>query len=202
MSSTVTITETVRKATADDAARLAETIAAAFYADPVMSWCYPDDDARAALLTPSFRALLDYTLPHGGVDTVHDEAGAAIWVPPEAELDEESLAGELGEISGEYTERVFTLLELLGAHHPQEEPHQYLFVLGTRPERQSQGIGSTLLRAVLSTCDETGTPAYLEATSERNRDLYRRHGFAVTEVLALPDGPPLWCMWRTPKDAS
>jgi hypothetical protein len=24
-------------------------------------------------------------------------------------------------------------------------------------------------------------------------------GFEVTEVITLPDGPPLWCMWRTPR---
>jgi hypothetical protein len=42
-------------------------------------------------------------------------------------------------------------------------------------------------------------PAYLEATSERNRDLYRRHGFVDREVLELPDDcPPLYPMWRDP----
>lgn len=75
-------------------------------------------------------------------------------------------------------------------------------MLGTRPESQSRGIGSALLRSALTDCDRTGMPAYLEATSERNRNLYQRHGFEVSEILALPDGPPLWCMWRTPRTAA
>lgn len=41
---------------------------------------------------------------------------------------------------------------------------------------------------MLTDCDRTGMPAYLEATSERNRDLYQRHGFEVSEVVTLPDG--------------
>ncbi|MPY77450.1 MAG: GNAT family N-acetyltransferase [Actinophytocola sp.] len=198
MSSTVAITETVRKASPSDLDRLADTLAAAFFADPVMSWCYPDTDRRAAILSPCFRILVEATLPHGGVDTVADEVAGAIWVPPDAELDEERLAADLGEASEEYAERLFTLLGLLDEHHP-HEPHEYLFVLGTRPDWQSRGIGSALLRSVLPECDRTGMPAYLEASSERNRNLYQRHGFDLTEVITLPDGPPLWCMWRAPE---
>lgn len=199
MSGTTAITDTVRKASPSDLDRLADSLAAAFFTDPVMAWCYPDDDRRAVILTPSFRTLVDATLPHGGVDTVTDGVAGAIWVGPDAELDEERLAADLGTTSEEYAERVFTLLGLLDEHHPHHEPHQYLFVLGTRPEWQSHGLGSSLLRSVLTECDLTGMPAYLEATSERNRNLYLRHGFEVSEVVTLPDGPPLWCMWRTPR---
>lgn len=202
MSSTVAITDTVRKAATEDVDRLADSLAAAFFTDPVMSWCYPDTDRRATILSPSFRILVEATLPHGGVDTVADEVAGAIWVGPDAELDEEGLAADLGAASEEYAERLLTLLGLLDEHHPHHEPHQYLFVLGTRPEAQSRGIGSALLRSVLIDCDRTGMPAYLEATSERNRNLYQRHGFEVSEVVTLPDGPPLWCMWRTPRTAA
>lgn len=198
MSSTVVLAETVRKAADADVGRLADTLAAAFFTDPVMSWCYPDADQRSAILPAAFRLILEAARPHGGVETVADEIAGAIWIPPAAEIDEEQLAVDLGRVSGPYAERVFTLLELLDAHHPQHEPHQYLFVLGTRPGWQSRGIGSALLRSVLADCDSDGVPAYLEATSERNRQLYARHRFDVTDVVTLPDGPPLWYMWRNP----
>jgi hypothetical protein len=29
--------------------------------------------------------------------------------------------------------------------------------------------------------------------------LYERHDFEVTEEFELPDGPPLWRMWREPR---
>jgi len=46
--------------------------------------------------------------------------------------------------------------------------------------------------------DAARLPAYLEANHPRNRDLYQRHGYQVRSVIELPDGPPLWTMWRTP----
>jgi hypothetical protein len=52
---------------------------------------------------------------------------------------------------------------------------------------------------VLEICDHDRVPAYLEATSERNKALYLRHGFEVMSELKLPDGPPMWPMWRAPR---
>ena len=46
--------------------------------------------------------------------------------------------------------------------------------------------------------DVAGIPAYLESNDPRNRDLYLRHGYVVRSVIQLPDGPPLWLMWRAP----
>jgi hypothetical protein len=53
---------------------------------------------------------------------------------------------------------------------------------------------------VLERCDSERMPAYLNAGSPRSRELYKRHGFHVTEEFRLPDdGPPLWRMWRDPQ---
>lgn len=77
-------------------------------------------------------------------------------------------------------------------------PHFYLSVVGTEPKKQGEGIGSALLLPTLQRCDETGTAAYLESSKESNLRFYARHGFAVRERIELPDGPPLWLMWREP----
>ncbi len=87
------------------------------------------------------------------------------------------------------------------AHHP-PGPHWYLYYLATVPERQGTGIGSALLRPVLRRCDEEGSPAYLEATSQRNRVLYRRHGFVDRAEYVLPNGPTLYPMWREPQTST
>jgi hypothetical protein len=53
---------------------------------------------------------------------------------------------------------------------------------------------------VLQRCDRERVPAFLEASTARNRALYERHGFAVTEEFALGRGaPPQWRMWREPR---
>jgi ribosomal protein S18 acetylase RimI-like enzyme len=187
----------VRGATGADLPQVAETLAAAFLDDPIMAWCYPDADRRREILPRGFEIIAASNLPHGGVLTTDDGVGAAVWVPPGVEDDEEALRALL-EVSAEYGSRVVQAFELMTAAHP-EAPHQYLFLLATRPGWQSRGIGSALMRPVLEACDRDGLPAYLEATCERNVGLYQRHGFRVTGEIALPEGPSLWPMWREPR---
>lgn len=194
----ITATTSLRTAVTADIPALSATLAEAFRDDPVMSWCYPDDRRRSEILPAVFRAMLEHTIHHGGVETVDGEVAGSIWVAPTATIDDETMVGEILAVSGAYVERVVTAFGLLDAHHPTAEEHHYLFILGTREEWQSKGLGSALVRSVTVRCDRDGVGAYLEATSERNRSLYERHGFRVTEVVRLPDGPPLWCMWRDP----
>jgi GNAT superfamily N-acetyltransferase len=82
--------------------------------------------------------------------------------------------------------------------HP-KAPHWYLSVLGTEPGHQGEGLGSTVLQPVLDECDRLEIPAYLETGTERNVGFYARHGFRVMERIELPDGPPMWLMWREPR---
>ena len=45
----------------------------------------------------------------------------------------------------------------------------------------------------------TGIAAYLEASDERTRDLYLRHGYTDHgESIELPDGPSMYPMVRIP----
>ena len=184
-----------RKATTDDAEELSRTLAAAFLDDPVFAWGYPDSGRRRTILPAVFRIVARAYLPYEQTYTTDHVVAGAIWAPPGAEGDDDDLAEALGEASGEYAPRVFQVFELLAEQHPDTE-HHYLFFLGTRPGWQSRGIGSALMRPVLDSCDRNGVPAYLEATSERNRSLYLRHGFKVISEIHLPNGPCLWPMWR------
>ena len=92
--------------------------------------------------------------------------------------------------------RAITTIE---SNHPRK-PHYYLPFVGVEPELQGKGVGTALLAPVLNRCDREGTPAYLEATTTRNRACYLRQGFAVTEEFRFPKGgPPSWRMWREPR---
>ncbi len=186
-----------RKATHESLPTLSETLALAFYDDPVLMWCIADGSRRREILPRFFGALSDSYASYDEIWDVDEGVSAAVWAPPGAE-DDEQLGDRIGEISAEYADRVFEVLGLMEEKHP-VEPHYYLFVLGTRPECQGRGVGSALMRPVLETCDRDGVPAYLEATSERNKQLYLRHGFEVTGEIPLPDGPTMWPMWRSPR---
>jgi GNAT superfamily N-acetyltransferase len=190
---------------APDAAR---ALALAFQDDPVMTWCFPNADSRRRILNAGFFLFLtSIWLPDGEGFTDHEAAGAACWLgpgrwrlPPWRQL---RLMPSLVRIAGLRAPRFLRLMALIEGKHPGERDHWYLPALGVRPDRQGQGLGSKLMHPILSRCDEQGLPAYLEASSPRNRALYERHGFEVTKEVKLPrGGPPLWLMWRDPTDSA
>lgn len=197
---------TVRSAAKGDAPIVAEVLAAAFQTDALFRWMFPDAARRAELSPPLFRILVDSHLPLGGIHTAQaagDVApvAAAVWVPegtvPDADGEAAVVAAFL-DTAAENAGRLGIVLAMMAEVHP-HDPHAYLFVLGTLPERQSQGLGSALIRHVTERLDRQGTAAYLEASCEDNRRLYARHGFADVGVIQLPDGPPLFRMWREPR---
>jgi ribosomal protein S18 acetylase RimI-like enzyme len=197
---------TVRGATEGDAAAVVDVLSTAFQTDTFFRWMIPDDARRAELSPLLFRILFDSHLPLGGLDIAQagsdaTPAAAAVWVPettvPDPDGEAEVLAAFLA-AAEENAGRMETFFEMSAEVHP-HEPHAYLFVLGARPQRQGQGLGSALLRHVSERLDRQGIAAYLEATCEDNRRLYARHGFADVGVIQLPDGPPLFRMWREPR---
>lgn len=189
----------VRRAQAADATTLAAVLALAFYGDPVFAWVIPDAARRRACLPAVFAAFTEVYLPHDETYIAAREVGAALWASagsdPMTREQAEALDERLGEVLGADAERAAEVNELLAQHHP-ADACAYLQFVGVRPEYQGRGIGSRLLTAMLGRCDATGAPAYLEATSVSNRRLYQRHGFDVVDEIALPQGPPLWPMWR------
>jgi ribosomal protein S18 acetylase RimI-like enzyme len=190
-----------RRTTGQDLPMLVETLVAAFVDDPVTAWCVPDDNRRPEILRAFFEIAVDVNQPYGELYTTDPvPVAGAVWVPagcqPTGEHAEQIAAWYL-EAAGEFADRFVVAMELMDGCHPQQ-PHHYLWFLGTRPGWQSRGLGSALLCEVLDRCDREGRPAYLEATNEGNQRLYLRHGFEVTAEITLPDGPTMWPMWREP----
>ena len=176
-----------RPATSADTRAVSHTLAAAFFDDPVFSYCYPDASPRRRILPRWFEIVTKATLPHGEIYTTDDVVAGAVWVPPGVD-DDEQVGAALGEISGRCAQTLFDIFERMDEQHPRE-PHYYLFLLGTRPEWQCRGIGSALMRPVLERCDRDAMPAYLESTSEGNKGLYLRHGFEVTGEIQASRRP-------------
>ena len=194
----------VRKASEDDIPALAGVLSRAFTNDPPLSWVFRDEATRPERLGALFsNGLAEIFLPHGHVFTTTDVAGAALWDPPGKwrTPDEvvERMAPAMAEpFLPEELDRLLTFLGIMEDAHPDDREHWYLAVLGADLARQGQGIGSAVLAPQLADADEAGLPAYLESSNERNLPLYERHGFRVVGVVDLPDGPPIWRMWREP----
>jgi GNAT superfamily N-acetyltransferase len=194
---------TVRKADADDLTRMAAVLAGAFYDDPPISWVIKDGRRRRDILESTFDLFLrKLWLAQEACYTTESVAGAVIWELPGrwkvGPLEQLRLLPAMARINGRLLPRVMRSLNMVESNHP-AEPHYYLPVAGVAPEWQGRGLGTALLRPMLDRCDHERMPAYLEATTPRNRTLYERHGFAVTEEFSFgPGAPPLWRMWRSP----
>lgn len=178
--------------------RVTATLVLAFAADPVIRWVLPAPGRYVTFFPEIVGALGEPAFQSGTADLSEDDAGAALWVPPGASTDEETLAGLVASsVDPDRHPAMFSLLEQMDQHHP-TEPHWYLPFIGVEPTRQGRGVGALLLRRGLERADRDGLPAYLEASSPRNRALYERHGFVATAEIRAADSPPLWPMLREP----
>ncbi|MEV0807995.1 GNAT family N-acetyltransferase [Micromonospora sp. NPDC050200] len=190
---------TVERLGPADTRAVAERVAGSFQTLAATRWLVPDAAKREAVLADNFEILVDHAMRHGLVHATADRSGVAVWfpqagdpAPPPARYDE-----RLAAACGEWTERFQHLDALFEAHHPHDD-HHHLAFLAVAPRRQGQGVGTALLRYHHAALDAEGVPAYLEASSERSRDLYARHGYRGSEPFRLPDGTPFFPMWREP----
>jgi len=193
----------IRKAGGEEVPRLAKALARAFQDDPVFRWMVPDDSERLERSERGFALYLRKVyLRHDECYTTEGLVGGALWMPPGtwhlgplAQL--RLLPGMLAAM-GPRLPQVLRAIAMLESNHP-KEPHWYLPFVGVEPESQGRGVGTALMRPIVERCDREQLPAYLEATTPRNRTCYERQGFEVTEEFHFPkDGPPSWRMWRSP----
>lgn len=192
-----------REARPEEGSQLAQVLARAFRDDPLQRWIFPSDADWAWGSPRLFRATLRLWTRFGVVTTSAEREGAAIWVPPGPppvpKLAEWRLAGSALVALRRRATLAARAFARMSHHHP-KEPHWYLMVLGTEPERQGRGVGSALLRPVLDRCDREGRLAWLESSKERNIPFYQHHGFELVQELPLPgDAPPVWLMRRAPR---
>lgn len=126
--------------------------------------------------------------------------GAALWLPATGSTaPPDGCAGQVAEATGPFLDRFLAFDEALARHHLVGALHHDLAILAVRPDSQGQGIASALLRDHHATFDWQGIAAYLEASCERTRELYLRHGYTDHgEPIELPDGPSMYPMIRIP----
>ena len=197
----------VRRATVDEIPELAATLARAFAHDPFYAFVAGAAPERNQRMRDGWTGFLRHAtngLSH--TYTTEDHAGVAAWHPPGYRgagfIDSLRLlpsaarmAGGINRLRG--VSRAVAALEQRRRRHV-PGPHFYLSVLGVEPERQGEGIGSSLMQPVLEMATSAQLPAYLETATGRNVLLYERAGFAVVEELVIP-GTDIhgWLMLRS-----
>ena len=194
-----------------DVAEAAQVVAEAFRDDPVLHGLVPGERDRLRRLQLLMRATLATGPLHtGAIDLARLEptgpiVGVAAWEAPR---------GTGGPVPwGARVRALPLMLRAVGLRHLSEvrrtsatfaaarpdEPHWYLDDIVVADAAQGRGVGSALLRHGLARVDGSGSPAYLEATSDDSRRLYERFGFVAGVRLEVPGSP--YAMVRPGRDA-
>jgi ribosomal protein S18 acetylase RimI-like enzyme len=182
--------------TTTDEERAIATLTVAFADDAVTRWVLREPQLYLEYWPRLIRAFAGAAFEGGTAHAIDDHGGVALWLAPGVASDDETMGALAAEaIPEEQQEEIFTFMVQMAEFHPQE-PHWYLPLIGVDCTKQGRGLGSTLLGHALARCDEDHLPAYLEASSARNKALYERHGFEVTGVIQAGSSPPMWPMLR------
>lgn len=190
-----------RVATIEELDALTETLTLAFREDPVWSWGFSVRERGLEGMRAAWRLYLRSAFGYDWVWRTEDGAAVALWIPsgkpdlvPE---DEERFEPLMREALGSGAERLFDAFERFEEARP-SEPHYYLSLLGTHPDRSGEGWGMGLLADNLARIDAEGEAAYLESSNPANVPRYERLGFAVFDEFAVSDGITVAQMWRPP----
>ncbi|MGC4109314.1 MAG: GNAT family N-acetyltransferase [Nocardioides sp.] len=176
---------TAREAGPGEARALSAALAQAFRDEPVTEWMLPQRTRRRARRERMFQLeLRTYVFPQGGVVTTADAddgddgglVGACVALPPDQWRMPDQVDGRTAmsffRAHGLKLAQAIRMQRVMVEHHP-TQPHYYVRWVGVRPGLRGQGLGSALMRNVLDRCDEELQPAYLEASSERQRRAIR-----------------------------
>ena len=137
----------------------------AFCGDPPCRWAWPDPQQYLEAFPRFARAFGGGAIDLGTAQCYEGFSGVALWLPPGAAPDDESLVKVIEDtVADERKGAMFSMFEQMDALHPQEA-HWHLPLIGVDPAHQRKGIGSALLSVVLNVCDSQKVSAYLEATS-------------------------------------
>ena len=175
--------------------RVLATILLGFSADPLTRWFWPEANTYLRAAT-AYDAFGGKAIDAGAAFVTAGFEGAALWLPPGHEADEERMAEFLqSTIAPESAADVFAVFEKMDEYHPDEDVW-YLPLIGVDPAHQGKGIGSALMKEALRRCDEQGFPAYLESSNPRNVSLYERHGFESIGEIQIGSSPVVTPMYR------
>lgn len=193
-----------RHALRADLEPMTQTLAGAFSDDTLISWIFDDPDTRPGHLADWMGFNIEMGLTRGHTYWSGDRQAVAIWSPPDVTLFDDlwgpRMVKILAKSIGERTSEVLAELARIGVEGKVDEPHFYLFVLGTDPGAQGQGLGADVIAPALALCDALGVAAHLESSNARNLTFYQRHGFEVTAEVQMGDtGPIIRPMRRAPR---
>jgi len=186
--------------TSKDYSRACKVLGLAFQEDPIWKAILKDDPDKFPLV---FGVPLKYCLKYGAIYASSPNLeGIIAWLPSNYVkmgvfrlLMSGALwsAMKLGSKLGKLIQEVFEIITE-DRETNMKGTYLYLYVIGVAPEHQGKGIGTNLIKNMLSQIPPE-IPIYLETETERNVSLYKRLGFKVLKKIIVPSLQlPMWEM--------
>lgn len=192
----------VRQATADDRKTVVNIITLAFTVDPLNRWYLPGAERFLTWFPQLADVFVGPSIEAGACFLTSGEDGAAIWLPPGAEVDNERAEGVIGQaVPSHLLADAGELFAFLESSHPHDEDCWYLPLIGVDVAAQGRGLGAILMKHVTDLLDENGALGYLESSNPKNVSLYERHGFEVIDQKSFGDSPLISPMVRARRSA-
>jgi len=191
----------IRKANRSDRAIVVDTLTAAFAHDPIIRFQFQDDTTYEKRAAAFFGHYFDVRLEGGEIFLADDGAGVSLWNPPGGNrlgkefVEEDWRRNVVPALEHAELTRYGRFKAVLDAMTP-AEPHWYLGLLATRPEKQRAGVGRGLLEPMLQRADAERVPVFLETGNAGNVEIYERFGFGIIADEVVKMGPRVWGMLR------
>lgn len=186
--------------------KASQVLSAAFFDYPMFTFYFPDPKKRSRNLGWYLGNVLNCALRYGDVYTTPEISGVAFTLPP----------GHTQMTLWEYIQNGFVRTPLvLGFHNyirsmecesfvqkthqmlTSDQPHYYLWGIAVDPFYKGKGIGTALMKSVISKADADKKPIYLETHDEKNVIYYQNMGFELIHTDSIPKYElPIWCMLR------
>ncbi len=192
-----------------DIKKAVEVLTKAFDRDPLTQFMFPNDETRQNRSSHYFKFIISYGLKFGEVYAPSPKIeGLAIWYLSdkyEMTMMKQLRAGGMRlfmKLKKETIRRMLPLGRFSGEMHRKygHFRHWYLSPIGVDPEYQGKGLGSLMIRTMLSRIDDEKLPCLLETQNPTNVEIYKRFGFEVVAKDMIPDTDiPHWVMVRQPK---
>ena len=156
-----------------------------------------------------FTGLTKTTVAARGLaETARSVDAVALWLPPGKDFGFWAMVKSgfalprfMMSLPAQHRKRMMAVLRQSDERKKELMPdrHWYLAAIGVTPERQGEGLGSTLVQSGIHRADRENAPIYLETETEGNVGFYQHLGFEVIEqITAAGLDLPLWLMTRRP----